>query len=49
MRLTELAGQEKLRKRQVACMKALVDGRGAERIADFLICGNLNECDDIHK
>lgn len=49
MRLTELAGQEKLRKRQAACMEALVDGRGAERIADFLICGNLNECDDIHK
>lgn len=30
-------------------MKALVDGRGAERIADFLICGNLNECDDIYR
>ena len=46
--LTELAGQEKLQKRLAARMEALVDGKGAERIADFMICGSLNECSDMH-
>ena len=37
--LVKLAEEEELRKKQSACMETLVDGKGAERIADFLIAG----------
>ena len=35
--LVKLAEEEELQKKQSARMETLVDGKGAERIADFLI------------
>lgn len=49
MQLIELAEQENLQKKQIACMETLVDGKGAERIAKFLISGSLNECNDVYE